>query len=81
LLQLEKGGSNLCRAHRRQISFRAYDMVFDEGLIRLLLYPAIACNCKRFIYNLSHLHLLTFPLTRNHLLFTIMFYTGKKPTF
>jgi len=56
-------------------------MVFDEGLIRLLLYPAIACNCKRFIYNLSHLHLLTFPLTRNHLLFTMVIYTGKKPTF
>jgi len=56
-------------------------MVFDEGLVRFLLYPAMVCNCKSFIHNLYHLHLLTFPLTRYHLLFTMMLYTGKKPTF
>jgi hypothetical protein len=49
LLQLEKGGSNLCRAHRRHISFRAYDMLFDEVLVRFSLYPAVVCNGKSFI--------------------------------
>src|SRR6266516_1761137 len=47
----------------------------------ILLYPAMVCNCKSFIHNLYHLNLLTFTLTRYHLLFTMVLYTGKKPTF
>jgi len=56
-------------------------MLFDEGMVRFLLYPAVICTCKSFIHNLYHVQLLTFPLTGNHLLFTIRLYTGKKSTF
>ena len=46
-------------------------MLFDEGMVRFLLYPAVICTCKSFIHNLYHVQLLTFPLTGNHLLFTV----------
>lgn len=54
-------------------------MLFDVGLVRFLLYPAAVCNGKSFTHNLYHLPLLTFPLTTNHLLFTIRIYTGEGP--
>lgn len=56
-------------------------MLFDEDMVRFLLYPAAACNGKSFFHNRYHVSLLTFPLTTNHLLFTMVFYTGEKPTF